>query len=592
MQKYTPPIDDYLFLLYEIFEFTSKENLGTNEYSRDLVMPILNEAGRLASEILLPTNANGDKEGCRLENGSVKTPSTFRVAFEKMRSGEWPALNCDPQYGGQGVPLTVATPIGEFFGSANVALSIYNVLSHGVYSTIKAHGTESQKEKYLPKLANSEWTGTMNLTEPQCGTDLGLIKTKAVKQSDNSYKISGQKIYISAGDHDLSENIIHLVLAKIPGSPPGVKGISMFIVPKFLVGSNESKLQINSLSVGKVETKMGIHGNATCVMNYDDATGYLLGPENKGLSSMFTMMNEARHATGMQGLALASIAYQNASAYAKERTQGKSLSNKNPSNKMDPHPIIVHPDVRRMLMEQKSFIEGARAFAVWSALLIDKSNIKKDTAADARVSILIPIFKAFLSDKGFYSTIEAQQVFGGHGYVEDFGMSQYARDARIAMLYEGTNGIQAIDLVGRKLIVDGGKHLFSLISEINTFLELNSDTKELNTSFLIPMKESVSHLQQSINYFMEAGISDPENVLSGATDFLHLFGNVILGYMWCQIAKKSYEKIKESSNSSFYEAKVLTGKFFMARSLPETKTRLARVLSDKSLLMDLKSELF
>ena len=593
MQKYTPPIADYLFLLYEVFNFNSYENLDAPDYSRDVVEPILLEAGKLAVEVFLPINVIGDKEGCKLENGSVKTPTGFKDAFCKMRAGEWPSINCDIEDGGQSMPFTLATPVGEFFGSTNVALSIYNVLSHGVYSTIKAHGTDSQKEKYLPSLANNTWTGTMNLTEPQCGTDLGLITTKAVQEPDDTYKITGQKIYISAGDHDLSENIIHLVLARIPESPSGVKGISMFIVPKFFITSEGVSTEKNNVSVSKIEHKMGIHGNATCVMNYDNATGYLLGPKNKGLRCMFTMMNEARHATGMQGLSLASIAYQNAAAYAKERLQGKSLAVRNQGANLEAEPIIVHPDVRRMLMDQKSFIEGARAFAIWSALLIDRAKIHKDKDSEARVSLLTPIFKAFLSDKGFYSTIEAQQVFGGHGYVEDFGMSQYARDARIAMLYEGTNGIQAIDLVGRKLIVDGGKHLFNLIAEINDFLTTNVANKNLNQEFLLPMKTAIKDLQASVDYFIKAGIADPDNVLSGATDFLHLFGNVILGYMWCKMAKACYEKIQtDNTNVNFYEAKISTGKFFMERSLADTKVRLARVISDKGTLMDLNSNLF
>ena len=529
-------------------------------------------------------------EGCKLESHQVITPQCFKDAFNKFASGEWQSLNCDPAFGGQGIPLTIGTAVGEFFGSANVALYIYHVLSHGVYSTIKSHGTTDQKNSFLPNLVKSKWTGTMNLTEPQCGTDLGMIKTKAVKSNDGTYKISGQKIYISAGDHDLSENIIHLVLSKIPGSPEGVKGISLFIVPKFLMDENGIILNQNNVSVGKIESKMGIHGNATCVLDYDEATGYLLGFENKGLSSMFTMMNEARHAVGMQGLSQAEIAYQYATQYAKERIQGKPIvDTRNGSKTNDdirtPDTIISHPDVRRMLLEQKSFIEGARAFAIWSSILIDKGNYSNDEDAKGLVSLLIPIFKAFLSDKGFDSTVIAQQVLGGHGYVEDSEMSQFVRDSRIAMVYEGTNGIQAIDLVGRKLGASGGKYAINFIKEVKTFAADSSNEPMLLTEFINPLNSALSDLEKSLDYLFEHGLASPNNALSGASDFLHLFGHVILGYLWSQIGKKSLAKIKDNCEINFYQGKLQTGKFYMKRSLPETKLRLTRLLSGKELVM-------
>lgn len=591
MPKYQPPIEDFMFLFYDLFKIDKEHKDIFGEYSRDFSEPILIEAGKLASEIISPSNKIGDKEGCKLQAGNVTTPKGFKEAFDVIKNGEWPTLNCDPEFGGQGVPLTIATAVGEFFGSANVALYIYHVLSHGVYSTIKAHGTDEQKNTFLPNLVRSKWTGTMNLTEPQCGTDLGMITTKAVPADNGLYKITGQKIYISAGDHDLAENIIHLVLAKIPGAEKGIKGISLFIVPKFLIGTNGEILERNSISVSKVENKMGIHGNATCVMDYHEATGFLLGPENKGLKSMFTMMNEARHAVGMQGLSQAEIAYQFSSYFAKDRVQGKPISQSNKTSEKE-ETIISHPDVRRMLLEQKSFIEGARAFAIWSSILIDKGNFLKDEESKGLVSLLVPIFKAFLSDKGFDSTVIAQQVLGGQGYIEDSEMSQFVRDARIAMIYEGTNGIQAIDLVGRKLSAFGGKYVINFINEVKSFITSNSENKSLNTEFIIPLKSALDDLEKSLDYFLKNGLSEPNNALSGATDFLHLFGHVILGFLWAKIGKAAGEKISNNCNKSFYEAKLITGKFYMKRSLPETKMRLARVLSGHSSVMELDKELF
>lgn len=591
MSKYDPPIRDFLFLLYDLFKIHQTTPSIFNEYTNDVVEPILVEAGKLASEVILPSNKVGDVEGCKLEAGKVTTPPGFKEAFDMIISGEWPSLNCDPEYGGHGLPLTIATAVGEFFGSANVSLYIYHVLSHGVYSTIKAHGSEEQKQLFLPKLVKSKWTGTMNLTEPQCGTDLGMIRTKAEPSTDGTYKLSGQKIYISAGDHDLAENIIHLVLAKIPGGPDGIKGISLFIVPKFLVGSNGEILDRNKVAVGKIENKMGIHGNATCVMDYDEATGYLLGEENKGLSSMFTMMNEARHAVGMQGLSQAEIAYQYAARYAKERVQGTPVGNTTHNSNTEPT-IISHPDVRRMLLEQKSFIEGARAFAIWSSILIDKGNFLNDANAKGLVSILVPIFKAFLSDKGFDSTVLAQQVLGGQGYIEDAEMSQFVRDSRIAMVYEGTNGIQAIDLIGRKLPASGGKYVVAFTNEVREFIKNCSKEEAFQNEFVTPLKNSLADLEESLDYFLKNGLTDPNNALAGATDFLHLFGHVIMGYLWSQIGEKSFAKIDENCNTEFYQAKLITGQFYMKRALPETKFRLARVLSGKEPVMNLEENYF
>lgn len=592
MQTYNPPTEDFLFLLYEIFEIEKTNDPRFSELTRDNVEQILVAAGQLASKVLSPINKIGDLEGCSLQNGSVKTPTGFKEAFKTMCDGGWPSMNCESDYGGQGIPLTISSCVGEMFASANISLFIYQALTHGVYSTISAHGTEDQKKTYLEKLANCRWTGTMNLTEPQCGTDLGLIKTKAVPKEPGVYSITGQKIFISAGDHDLAENIIHLVLAKIPNGPDGVKGISLFIVPKFDTDINGNLGLRNNLNIEKIENKMGIHGNATCVINYEGATGYLLGSENKGLRAMFTMMNEARLGVGIQGLAQATIAYQNAVSYAKERLQGKSFGS-TIKDKAIADPIISHPDIRRILMEQKSFIEAGRAFTVWVSTLIDRGNFLHDEESHGLATLLVPVVKAYLSDKGFTSTIDAQQILGGHGYIEDYSLSQFARDCRIAMIYEGTNAIQALDLVGRKLPQDSGKNILNLMRIIGLFIEENDNDIIFKRQFSDPLKDSTKDLESALEYFVEKGLSDPVNVLTGATDFLHLLGNVVLGFMWAKIAQKSLSEInKKHASSELYRSKITTGKFYMERSLPETKLQLKKIISDKDLIMDLDKELF
>jgi alkylation response protein AidB-like acyl-CoA dehydrogenase len=468
---------------------------------------------------------------------------------------------------------------------------MYSGLSRGAYSAIFLHGSEDQKLLYLPKLATCEWTGTMNLTEPHCGTDLGLIKTKATPMGNDSYQLTGQKIFISSGDHDLSKNIIHLVLAKTPDAPKGVKGISLFVVPKFLINDDGSLGERNNLSVGKIEKKMGIKGNATCVMNYDGAKGYLVGEENKGLKAMFTMMNEARLGVGMQGLAQAEIAYQAALAYAKDRRQGRAIQGKaDPDQNADP--IIVHPDVRRNLMEQKSFIEGARGFIAWAAVLLDRAKREGDKSAEGIASLLIPVIKGYVTDKGFEYTINAQQVFGGHGYIEEWGMSQYARDCRIAMIYEGTNGIQALDLVGRKLSMDGGKYMREYLNLVQTFIN-EKHSEDLKNDFITPLKKSIEHLQAALMFFMQNGLKNPLSAVSGATDFLHLVGLVSLGFIWSKKAQSAKEKLKDvSANKNFLEAKILTGSYFMHRQLPETKLRLDRILTGEKQVMSLAVDQF
>src|SRR6056297_3231640 len=453
MPSYTAPTKDMQYVLHDVLKVTQAGIAGYEDLDRDFTAAILEEAGKISAEVLAPLNPVGDTQGCRLENGIVYTPDGFKDAFGKMQEGGWPAIDMPEEYGGQDLPYLMNTAVGEMFSAANQAFTMYQGLTHGAASAILTHGSDAQKATYLPNMASCQWTGTMNLTEPHCGTDLGMMRSKAVPQGDGSFKVSGQKIFISAGEHDMAENIIHLVLAKIPGGPEGIKGVSLFIVPKFLVNEDGSLGARNGVSCGKIEEKMGIHGNSTCVMNYDEATGYLLGEEHKGMRAMFTMMNEARIGVGMQGVAQAEVAYQNARAYAKDRLQGRDVTGvKNPEGAADP--LIVHPDIRRSLLDQKSFIEGARAFMLWGAELIDRSHRGEDADAEGLISLMTPVIKGFITDEGYDMTVLAQQVYGGHGYIEEWGMSQFTRDARIAMIYEGANGVQALDLVGRKLAQD------------------------------------------------------------------------------------------------------------------------------------------
>lgn len=593
MPDYTAPTKDMLFVLNDVLKISTLDIPGYDELEADFTAAVLNECGKLTSEVLAPLNAVGDQEGCRLENGVVRTPTGFKDAFEQVKAGGWAGLDCDPEYGGQNMPYIMATAASEMFGSANMAFSMYQGLTHGAYSAIYAHGSAEQKATYLPKMVSCEWTGTMNLTEPHCGTDLGLMRTKAEPQEDGSYAITGQKIFISAGDHDLADNIIHLVLAKIPDGPKGIKGVSLFIVPKFLVNDDGSLGQRNNLSVGKLEEKMGIHGNSTCVMNYDGATGYLVGDAHKGMRAMFTMMNEARLGVGVQGYAQAEVAYQNALAYAKDRLQGRDVTGiKNPDGPADP--LIVHPDIRRNLMEQKSFVEGARAFTYWGANLIDTAHRKNDEDADGLVSLLTPVIKGFLSDKGFDMCVQAQQVYGGHGYIEEWGMSQFARDARIAMIYEGANGIQALDLVGRKLAQDGGKHVMAFFAIVMSFI---NESKELGddfeTAFLNPLKAASKDLQAAATYFAQNGIKNPNNALAGSYDFMHMFGHVCLGLMWAKMAKASHIALRDGTDdAAFHETKIATGRYYMARQLPTTALHLSRIQSGADPVMALDAANF
>lgn len=591
MTTYTAPIQDMQFLLHDVLRVSETGLPGHADLDRDFTQAILAAAGQLGSDVLAPLNAVGDRQGCTLENGVVRTPDGFKAAFAAVKDGGWTGLDCDPEYGGQGMPYVMGVATGEIFVSANLAFNMYQGLTHGAYSAIHAHGTEAQKATYLPRLVSCDWTGTMNLTEPHCGTDLGLLRTRAEPQEDGSYLISGQKIFISAGDHDLSENVIHLVLAKAPGGGEGTRGISLFIVPKFLVNDDGSLGERNAVSVGALEHKMGIHGNATCVMNFDGARGWLLGDLHKGMRAMFTMMNEARLGVGLQGYAAAEAAHQNAVAYARDRLQGRAVTGaQNPAGAADP--IIVHPDIRRSLMDQRSFLQGARALVMWGAHLIDKGRAG-DADAEGLVSLLTPVIKGFLTDKGFDTAVLAQQVYGGHGYIEEHGMSQFVRDARITMIYEGANGVQALDLVGRKLAQDGGRHVMAFFEMVKSFIRDNDGNEALRADFLDPLKAASKDLQAAAMFFMERGMKNPNDALAGSYDFMHLFGHTVLGLLWARMAVSAQAAMDAgTADAGFCQDKLTTGRYYMKRQLPMTATHLARITSGSDVVMALDADRF
>ncbi|MDP2085403.1 MAG: acyl-CoA dehydrogenase C-terminal domain-containing protein [Gemmobacter sp.] len=591
MPTYTAPVKDMDFVLHDLLKVTEQDVPGYADLDRSFTQAILEEAGKLASEVLAPLNAVGDREGCRLENGVVRTPTGFKAAFEAMKDGGWNGLDLPEEYGGQNMPYVVGTAVGEMFVSANMAFNMYQGLTHGAINAILTAGSDEQKATYLPKMVSLEWTGTMNLTEPHCGTDLGLMRTRAEPQADGSYAITGQKIFISAGDHDMAENIIHLVLAKAPGGGEGTRGVSLFIVPKFLVNPDGSLGARNPVSVGKIEEKMGIHGNATCVLNYDGAKGFLIGDLHKGMKAMFVMMNEARIGVGLQGYAQAEAAYQNALAYAKDRLQGRAVTGaENPAGPADP--LIVHPDIRRNLMDQKSFVEGARAFTFWGAHLIDRGHRLGDTAAEGLISLMTPVIKGFQTDKGFEMAVAAQQVYGGHGYIEEWGMSQFARDARIAMIYEGANGIQALDLVGRKLAADGGKHVMAFFDMVKAECKAHEGDDRM-TGFVEPLKLASKQMQTAGLYFMQNAMKNPNAALSGSYDFMHLMGHVCLGLMWTRMARAAYDALEAgAADRDFYQAKIATGRYYMARHLPACTMHLARIESGADPVMSLAADHF
>jgi alkylation response protein AidB-like acyl-CoA dehydrogenase len=597
MPSYKAPVDDALFLLNDVFHFDRYGNLpGFADASPDIVEAILGEAAKFCEETLTPLNRIGDAQGCaRHDDGSVTTPDGFKAAFKQLVEGGWIGISVPAEFGGQGLPETLTQIVNEFMCSANMAFAMYPGLTQGAIAALLAHASPELKTKYLPKVVAGEWTGTMNLTEPHCGTDLGLLRTKAVKQADGSYQITGTKIFISAGEHDLASNIIHLVLARIEGAPAGTKGISLFVVPKIMVKDDGSLGDRNDVMCGSIEHKMGIHGNSTCVINYDGATGWLIGEENRGLNAMFTMMNEARLGVGVQGLAQSEVAYQNAAIYARERLQGRSLSGvKYPDRPADP--IIVHPDIRRTLMSIRAFNEAARALVLWTALKGDIAHRSEDDkerqSADDHMGLLTPVIKGLLTDYGFSNAVMAQQVFGGHGYIVEHGMEQFVRDARIAQIYEGANGIQALDLVGRKLGKDGGRALMAFFNEVQAYIKDNSANEQMK-ALVGPLGTALGHLQQASMWFMQNAMAKPDNAGAGATDYLHLFGLVALGYMWCKIADAAIAKLPKANGSApRYSAKLVTARFFMERMLPETATRLARIQSGAASTMDMPDELF
>src|SRR6516225_8489873 len=597
MPVYKAPVDEVTFLLRDVFRLDRYDNLpGFADATPDVVEAVLAEAAKFSEAVLMPLNRVGDREGCRRNpDGSVTTPSGFKDAYKKLTEGGWIGVSAPTEFGGQGLPIVINQAVSEFFCSANMAFGMYAALTQGAAAALAVHGSAEQKNLYLPKLNAGQWSGTMNLTEPQCGTDLGLVRTRAAAQNDGSYKITGTKIFISAGEHDLAENIVHLVLARIDGAPAGTRGLSLFIVPKFLPVANGGVGARNGVSCGSIEEKMGIHGNATCVMNYDGATGWLVAEANRGLQAMFTMMNEARLGVGVQGLAMSEVAYQNAAAYAKERLAGRALTGaKFPQQAADP--IIVHPDVRRMLMSMRAFNEAARALVVWTALKSDiahrSTDAKEKAAAEDHLGLLTPIIKGVLTDQGFANAVLAQQIYGGHGYIAEHGIEQFVRDARITMLYEGTNGVQALDLVGRKLPKDGGRAIMAFFNEVQTYLKERTGRGDMNV-YLKPLGQSLAHLQEASMWFMQNAIAKPDNAGTGSYDYMHLFGLVALGYMWCRIAEAALAKSPKANGSAArLNAKLVTARFFMERMLPETATRLARIQAGAGSTMELPDEAF
>lgn len=591
MPIYNPPLENIRFVLNDVLDVTQLSSLpGYEEATPDLIDSVLEEGAKICAEQLFPLNQSGDKEGCVLENGVVRTPKGFKEAYDVFAAGGWCGLSADPAYGGMGMPVAVNTVMQEMICSANMSFGMYPGLSQGAYEALHHYGTDEQKQTYLPKLTSGEWSGTMCLTEPHCGTDLGLIKTKAVPNGDGSYKITGTKIFISAGEHDLTGNIIHLVLAKLPDAPEGVKGISLFVVPKFLPKDDGSAGPRNGVSCGSIEHKMGIKASSTCVINLDDAAGWLVGEPHKGLRAMFTMMNAARLGVAMQGLGIAEVAWQNGLAYAKERLQMRALDGaKAPDRPADP--IIVHPDVRRMLLTCKAFCEGARALSYWVGMELDISHKHPDESrrqeADDLVALLTPVIKAYQTDMGFEIASLAMQIYGGHGYIWEHGVEQYARDARIAMIYEGTNGIQALDLVGRKMAQNYGRLLRRFFHPLSTFIEEHQANPQMQ-EFIFPLAKAFAKLQQATGFIAQKGLKDPNEAGAASSDYLRMFALTAMGYMWCRMALAAQNKLDDGAGDKlFYESKLHTARFFFARMLPEADARFKAVMAGADTLMTL-----
>ncbi len=596
MPTYKAPVNDTVFLLSDVFDYARYANApGFSDAPIDVVEAVLSEGAKFVEEVVQPLNRVGDIDGCkRHDDGGVTTPKGFRQAYQALVEGGWVGLAGDPAYGGQGLPPFLAVLFSEYANSANVAFWMYPGLTNGAVAALTVHGGEDLKSRYLPKMTTGEWTGTMCLTEPHCGTDLGLIKTRAVPSADGSYAITGQKIFISAGEHDLAENIVHLVLARIEGAPAGVKGISLFLVPKFLPDADGGVGERNGVVCGSIEHKMGIHGNATAVLNFDEAKGWLVGEEHRGLPAMFVMMNGARLGVAVQGLGISEVAYQNAAAYAKERRQGRSL--KGPVEPDKPADLLlVHPDVRRMLLEVRAFNEAARALLVWIALAQDEARHAPDAKArqmaDDRLGLMTPVLKGVFTDYGFANAVKAQQVLGGHGYIAEWGMEQFVRDARIAMIYEGANGVQAVDLVARKLPKDGGRALMAFLGEVSQFLAAEKNDSAL-APYLGPLQGALGHLQQASLWLSRNGVADPNNAGAASTDYMHLLGLTALGYMWARIVKAVLARQARSESTPALDAKLIVAKFFNERMLPETAAHLARLSAGAATLMALPAEAF
>jgi len=595
MPTYQAPLRDMQFVLHELLgaerEFAALP--GYEETTRDLIDPVLEEAAKLCENVMSPLKRVGDQEGCTFEDGAVRTPTGFRDAYRAYVEGGWGGLTCNPEFGGQGLPHTLGVFVEEMLQSSNMAFALYTGLTHGACIALDQHGSDDLRQRYLPKLVDGTWSGVMCLTESHCGTDLGLLRTRAEPTDDGRYRITGTKIFITGGEHDLSENIVHFVLARLADAPPGVKGISMFLVPKFLTGEDGSRGERNTVHCGSIEHKMGIKGASTCVMNYEGAIGYLVGEPHRGMRAMFSMMNYERLMVGQQGLSLAEVAYQNAAAYARDRLQGRSL--KGPAAPDLPaDPIIVHPDVRRMLLTTRAYNEAARALLGWVSLQVDRSTHHPDPAvrerADDAVALFTPVIKAFLTDCGFESCHLCQQVFGGHGYISEWGMEQFVRDARIAQIYEGANGIHALDLTGRKLSMHGGRAIRSYIEEVSTFVAERRGRPELE-EFVEPLGAALARLTQATQWLNEAAAENPDEVGAASYDYLRLLGLVAFGRMWAESAEIALAN-QEGDNTGFYRAKLATARFFVQRLLPNTASLLATLSAGADSVMALEAEAF
>jgi alkylation response protein AidB-like acyl-CoA dehydrogenase len=595
MTTYSAPLRDMRFVLHELLEVGRLAALpGYEEATPDLIDAVLEEGGKVAENVLFPLNRPGDEEGCIFENGVVRTPRGFRQAYDQFREGGWTGMSADPAFGGQGLPAVLKVALDEMVCSANLSFGTYPGLSGGAYMAIERHAEDALKALYLPKLVDGSWSGTMCLTEPQCGTDLGLIRTRAVPNGDGTYAISGTKIFISAGEHDLTDNIVHLVLARLPEAPAGIKGISLFLVPKFLPKDGAPGPR-NGVRCGGIEHKMGIKASATCVMNFEGATGWLVGEPHRGMRAMFTMMNEARLEVGIQGLGIAETAYQSAVAYARERLQGRALTgSKEPDKPADP--ILVHPDVRRMLLTMRAFTEGGRALACWVGWSLDRA--KKHPEPEARkttedfVALMTPIVKAYFTDQGSACANLGVQVMGGHGYIREWGMEQLVRDARIAQLYEGANGIQALDLVGRKLPAHFGRYLRTFFHPVMAFIEQRQMDAGL-AEFVLPLAKAFARLQQVTLHVAQQGMKNPDEAGAASCDYLRLFALVAMAYLWARMAEIAQAKLAEGvEDPAFYQAKLATARFFMAKILPESGALFAQIMAGSAPLMQFEDAAF